>query len=107
MRRHKKRGTSSKIHRRGFEEIKGFEFRKCFKASYGFYYAPRGRDSSYFGFIPHFGLILGWFYAMFMACFVASIGRILWLVEKGYFEMVSGQNDVNLSCQGALWHAIA
>ena len=41
---------------RGFGEIKGFEFRKCFKASYGFYDAPRGRDSSYFDFIPTFGL---------------------------------------------------
>ena len=55
-------------------------------------------DSFYFGFIPTFGLILGlvmgWFYAMFMACFVASIGRIFWLVEKGCFGMVSGQNGV-------------
>ena len=54
---------------RGFGKIKGFEFKKCFKASYGFYYAPRGRDSSYFSFIPTFGLILGlvvgWFYGMF------------------------------------------
>ena len=48
-RRHQKGGISPKIHRRGFGEIKGFEFRKCFKASYGFYYALRGRDSSYFG----------------------------------------------------------
>ena len=37
-------------------EIKGFEFRKCFKASYDFYDAPRGRDSSYFDFIPTFEL---------------------------------------------------
>ena len=56
----------------------------------GVFYTPRGRDFSYFGFIPNFGLILGLivgrFYAMFMACFVASIGRILWLMEKGYFQ---------------------
>ena len=44
MRGHQKGGISPNIHRRGFGEIKGFEFRKCFKASYGFYYAPRGRD---------------------------------------------------------------
>ena len=31
----------------------------------GVSYALRGRDSSYFGFIPTFRLILGWFYAMF------------------------------------------
>ena len=72
-----------------------------------------------FGFIPTFGLILGlivgWFYvvflgmfcAVFVACFVASIGRILWPVEKGCSGMVSGQNDMYRSCQGALWHAVA
>ena len=74
-------------------------------------YAPRDSDSSYFGFIPTFGLILGlvvgWFYAMFMACFVASIGRILWLMENVCSGMVSGQNGVYWSCQGALWHAVA
>ena len=51
-----------------------------------------------FGFIPTFGLILGlivgWFYVVFLACFVASIGRILWPVDKGCSEMVSGQNGV-------------
>ena len=55
----------------------------------GVFYAPRGRYFSYFGFIHTSGLILvlimGWFYAVFMACFVASIGRILWQVEKGCF----------------------
>ena len=40
------------------------------------------------------GLVVGLFYAMFMACFVASIGRILWLVEKDCSGMVSGQNGV-------------
>ena len=29
---------------------------------------------------------------MFVACFVASIGRILWPVDKGCSGMVSGQN---------------
>ena len=53
---YRKEGISPKIHRRGFGKIKGFKFRKCFKASYGFYGAPRGRDSSYFDFIPTFGL---------------------------------------------------
>ena len=61
-----------KIHERGFGEIKGFEFRKYFKASYGFYYAPKGMNSFYFGFIPTFGLILGlvvgWFYVYGMFC---------------------------------------
>ena len=71
---------------------------KCFKASYSFYDAPRGRDFSYFGFIPTFGLILGlivgWFYVVFMACFVALIRRILWLMEKGCSRMVLGRNGV-------------
>ena len=40
----------------GIWGIEGFDFRKCFKASYGFYDTPRGRDSSYFDFIPIFGL---------------------------------------------------
>ena len=110
-RRHQKGRISPKIHRGGFGEIKAFEFRKCFKASYDFYYVSRGSDSSYFGFIPTFGLILGlvvgWFFAMFMACFVALIGRILWLVEKGCSRMVSGQNGVYLSCQGVVWHVVA
>ena len=55
--RHQKGGISSKIHRRRFGEIKGFEFRKCFKASYGFYYSPRGRDSSYFGLFSILGAV--------------------------------------------------
>ena len=74
-------------------------------------YAPRGRDFSYFGFIPTFelilGLVVGWFYAMFMTCFVASIERILWLVENGCSGMVLGQSGVYWSYQGALWHAVA
>ena len=64
-----------------------------------------------FGFIPTFGLIfgliVGWFYAVFLACFMASIGRILWSVDKGCSGMVSGQNGVYQSCQGTLWHAVA
>ena len=51
--------------------------------------------------------VYGLFCVVFVACFVALIRRILWLVEKGLFcEMVSGQNDVYWSCQGALRHAI-
>ena len=42
--------------------------------------------------------VLGWFDAMFVACFVASIGRILWPVDKGCSRMVSGQK---LACTGA------
>ena len=57
MRRHQKRGISPKIHRRGFGEIEGFKFRKCFKASYGFYYAPRGGDYSYFGLFSIIGAV--------------------------------------------------
>ena len=49
-----------------------------------------------FGFIPTFGLILGLivgrFYVVFLACFVALIRRILWPVDKGCSGMVSGQN---------------
>ena len=51
--------------------------------------------------------VYGMFYAVFMACFVASIGRIWWPVEKGCFGMLSGQNGVYWSFQGALWHVIA
>ena len=52
--------------------------------------------------------VYGLFCVLFVACFVALIGRILWLVEKGLFcEMVLGQNDVYWSCKRALWHAIA
>ena len=40
-----------------------------------------------FGFIPTFGVILGlvvgWFYGVFLACFVASIRRIMWPMDKG------------------------
>ena len=74
---YRKGGISPKVHKRGFGEIKGFEFKKCFKASYGFYDAPRGRDFSYFGFIPTFGLILGWFYVVFMACFMSCLWHVL------------------------------
>ena len=74
-----------------FGEIKSFGFRKCFEASYGFFYTPRGRNSSYFGFIPTFGLnwdcfkvdfelSLGRFLCHVMACFVALIQTILWPV---------------------------
>ena len=35
---------------------------------------------------------------MFVACYVASIGRILWPVDKGCSRMVSGQK---LACTGA------
>ena len=42
--------------------------------------------------------VFSMFGAMFVACFVASIGRILWLVDKGYSGMVSGQK---LVCTGA------
>ena len=55
-----------------------------------------------FGFIPTFGVILGlivgWFYALFLACFVASIGRIMWPLDKGCSGMVS---DQKLACTGA------
>ena len=51
-------------------------------------YAPRGRDYSYFDFIPtfglnwdcfeaDFGLSLGWFLCHIMACFVALIRTVL------------------------------
>ena len=47
------------------------------------------------------------FCVVFVACFVTSIGRILWPMDKGCSGMVSGQNGVYRSCQGSLWHAIA
>ena len=56
-----------------------------------------------------YGLIVGCFmpcFGMFGAMFVASIGRILWPVDKGCYETVSGSNiGLYWSCQGALWHA--
>ena len=42
--------------------------------------------------------VFGMFGAVFVACFVASIGRIMWLVAKGCSGMVSGQI---LVCTGA------
>ena len=61
--------------------IQIFRVRKCFEASYGFYYISRGRDFSYFGFIPTFGMILGlivrWFYVVFMACFMSWLWHVL------------------------------
>ena len=42
--------------------------------------------------------VFGMIGAMFVACFVASIGRILWPMDKGCSEMVSGQK---LACTGA------
>ena len=56
-----------------------------------------------FDFIPTFGMVLcrvfGMLGAMFVACFMASIGRILWPVDKGCFGMVSGKK---LACTGAV-----
>ena len=43
------------------------------------------------------GLIVGWFYVVFLACFVASIGRILWPNDKG----CSGMVWVKMTCIGA------
>ena len=42
--------------------------------------------------------VFGMFCVVFMPCFVASIGRILWPVDKGYFGIVLGQNGVYRSC---------
>ena len=42
--------------------------------------------------------VFGMFCAVFVACFVASIGRIMWLVDKGCSGMVSGKK---LACIGA------
>ena len=39
------------------------------------------------------------FGSMFVACFVASIGKILWPVDKGCSGMVLGQK---LACTGAV-----
>ena len=42
--------------------------------------------------------VFGMFGVVFVTCFVASIGKILWLMDKGCFGMVSGQK---LACTGA------
>ena len=47
MHAYQKRGISPKIRRRRFLEIKIFGTRRC--SLIRFYYAPRGRDFSYFG----------------------------------------------------------
>ena len=39
--------------------------------------------------------VFGMFCVVFVACFVASIRKIMWPVDKGCYGMVSGQN----------WHA--
>ena len=67
-------------------EIKVFEFRRCSQDLLPLYYVSRGRNFSYFGFIPTFGLILGLIVGWFYAVFVALIGRILWPMEKGCFR---------------------
>ena len=69
-------------------EIKVFGLGGVFKLPNGVSYAPRGMDSSYFDFIPSFGLnwdcleadfglSLGWFLCHVMACFVALIRTVL------------------------------
>ena len=54
------------------------------------------------GFETSFGMVLcrvfGMFGAMFVACFVASIRRILWPMDKGCSRMVSSQK---LACTRA------
>ena len=42
--------------------------------------------------------VFGMFCAMFVACFMASIGRIMWPMDKGCFGMVSSKKYV---CTGA------
>ena len=42
--------------------------------------------------------VFSMFGVVFVACFVASIGRIMWSVDKGCSRMVSGQK---LVCTGA------
>ena len=55
--------------------------------------------------------VFGMFCVMFVACFVASIGRILWPVDKGCSGMVFGQNwhvlELPTSTQLCGSHAIA
>ena len=41
--------------------------------------------------------VFGMFCAMFVACFVASIGKIMWPMDKGCFGMVSSKK---LACTG-------
>ena len=43
-------------------------------------------------------MIIGWFWGVFVACFVASNGRILLSVDKGCSGMVSSRKPV---CTGA------
>ena len=42
--------------------------------------------------------VFGMFCVVFVTCFVASIGRIMWSMDKGYSGMVSGQK---LACAEA------
>ena len=69
-------------------EIKVFGLGGVLKLPNSVSYAQRGRDSSYFDFIPtfglhwdcfeaDFGLSFGWFLCHVMACFVALIQTVL------------------------------
>ena len=90
-------------------EIKFFGFRRCSRDLLLFYYVSRGRNFSYFGFIPTFGLILGlivgWFYAMFMACFIPCLWCVLWPQFGGYCGrwkmIVPGWFRVKMACTRA------
>ena len=53
---YQKRGISLKIQRRISGEIKVSRFRRCSRDLLPFYYAPRGKGSSYFGLFPTSGL---------------------------------------------------
>ena len=76
----------------------------------GVSYAPRGRDSSYFDFIPtfglnwdcfevEFGLSLGWFLCHVIACFVALIWTFL-MADFGGFTW-DGVRACLRSCLGS------
>ena len=43
--------------------------------------------------------VFGMFCVVFVACFVASIGKKLWPVDKGFSGMVSGRNGVYQNCK--------
>ena len=78
------RNFTKKSKRGDLGEIKGFELRGVLRLPNGVSYAPRGRDSSHFDFIPTFGL--NWDYIK--ADFGLSFGPFLCHVMASFVALI-------------------
>ena len=56
---------------------------------------------SYFGFIPTFELILGWFYVVFMACFMSCLWHFLCHVYGMFCDL--NWEDIMAGRKGLFW----